>query len=168
MNNTTSNDLTNAYQVYEQLLTGQQSLILGTINEDGTPLTSYTPYIVDEPKQFYIFISQLAAHTANLQRNGQASLLLIEDESTAAQIFARKRLTFQCLVNSIARDTAEWSEMVDQFEARFGGIIKMLRSLSDFQLFRLMPTSGTLVVGFGQAYELSGERLDTLTHRRSA
>ena len=168
MKTTTSNDLTNAYQAYQQLLTDQQSLILATINEDGMPLASYTPYIVDEQKQFYIFISQLAAHTTNLQRSGQASLLLIEDETAVPQIFARRRLTFQCLANPIARETDEWNEILDQYQARFGDIVKMLRSLSDFHLFRLTPTAGLLVIGFGQAYELSGERLDIITHRRSA
>jgi heme iron utilization protein len=52
-----------------------------------------------------------------------------------------------------------------QYRDHFGPIVDLLTSLPDFQLFKLNPTSGQLVLGFGQAYEVSGERWDTLTHR---
>lgn len=160
-----NNNLADAYRAYEHLLTHQQSLMLATVNQDGSPLISYAPYVVDEHKQFYIFISQLAAHTVNLQHNGQASLMLIEDEATAAQLFARQRLTFQCQATPVARHSLEWNQVMAQYRDRFGPIVELLESLPDFQLFQLTPTSGQLVLGFGQAYELSGAQWATLTHR---
>jgi putative heme iron utilization protein len=159
-------DLTDAYCAYEQLLSQTRSLILGTINTDGTPRVSYAPFILNERRQFYIFISQLAAHTAHLQRTGQASLMLIEDESATDQIFARKRATFQCQARLIKRDGTEAEAVLAEFERRFGQMVGLLKSLPDFQLFKLQPQSGLLVLGFGQAYELSGERFAELTHRR--
>jgi len=69
-------DIETARQVYEQLLSQTRSLIMATINPDGSPLTSYAPFIVNEQRQFTIFTSQLAAHTANLQRTEQASIML--------------------------------------------------------------------------------------------
>lgn len=160
-----NSDLIAAYRAYERLLSHRQSLMLATVNKDGSPLVSYAPYIVNEHKQFYIFISQLAAHTANLQHNGQASLMLIEDEAAAAQLFARQRLTFQCRATSITRHSLEWNHVIVQYHDRFGDIVELLESLPDFQLFQLTPTSGQLVVGFGQAYELSGAQWDILSHR---
>ena len=162
-----NNDLAGVYRAYQELLTGQQSLTLATTNPDGTPLVSYAPFIVTEEKEFYIFISQLATHTANLQRTGQVSLMLIEDEVAAAQIFARRRLTFQSSVELVPRDSPEWSQRLDQYQARFGNMVKMLRSLPDFQLFKLSPTSGRLVLGFGQAYDVGGPHFETLRHHRS-
>jgi putative heme iron utilization protein len=159
-------DLTDACRAYEQLLSQTRSLILGTINTEGTPLTSYAPFILNERRQFYIFISQLAAHTANLQRTGQASLMLIEDESATDQIFARKRATFQCQASLIKRDGMEGKAVLAEFESRFGQMVGLLKSLPDFHLFKLQPQFGLLVLGFGQAYELSGERFAELTHRR--
>ena len=162
-----NNDLTEVYRAYQELLTSQQSLTLATINQDGTPLVSYAPFIVTEEKQFYIFISQLAGHTANLQRGGQLSLMLIEDETAVTQIFARRRLIFQSSVESVPRDSPEGSQALDQYQARFGNMVKMLRSLPDFQLFKLSPSSGRLILGFGQAYDVGGPHFETLTHRRS-
>jgi putative heme iron utilization protein len=160
-----NNNLADAYRAYEHLLTHQQSLMLATVNQDGSPLVSYAPYVVDEHKQFYILVSQLAAHTANLQHKGQASLMLIEDEAAAAQLFARQRLTFQCQAKPVARHGLEWNNVMARYHDRFGAIVDLLESLPDFQLFQLTPTSGQLVLGFGQAYELSGAQWDILSHR---
>ena len=158
-------DIETARLVYEQLLSQTRSLILATTNPDGSPLTSYAPFIVDEQRQFTIFTSQLAAHTANLQRTGQASVMLIEDEAATTQIFARQRLTFQCRASLIPRDSDEGEAVLAQYEARFGKMVGLLKSLPDFQLFRLQPQSGSLVVGFGQAYTLSGDRFEIITPR---
>jgi hypothetical protein len=74
-------------------------------------------------------------------------------------------VTFQCQVRSIPRGGAEGEEVLAQFETRFGQMVGLLKSLPDFQLFNLQPQSGSLVIGFGQAYELSGDRFEIITHR---
>lgn len=154
-------------QIYRQLLTGPQSLILATLNANGSPLVSYSPFVVDDHKQFFIFTSGLAAHTANLRQNRTVSLMLIEDESAARQIFARQRLTFQCRVEPIARAAPEWVAAQAMYQARFGKMADLITGLPDFELFRLTPHAGQLVTGFGQAYDLTGDALDTLSHRES-
>lgn len=158
-------DIETAGQVYEQLLSQTRSLILATINPDGSPLTSYAPFIVNEQRQFYIFTSRLAVHTANLQRTGQASVMLIEDEAASSQIFARQRVTFQCRASQIPRDSQEGEAALVHYETRFGKMVDLLKSLPDFQLFKLQPQSGSLVTGFAQAYTLSGERFEIITPR---
>jgi len=165
MSDANNQNLTDAYRAYERLLTHQQSLMLATMNKDGSPLVSYAPYLANEHRQFYVLVSQLAAHTTNLQHSGQASLMLIEDEAATAQVFARQRLIFQCQATPIARHSLEWNQVMAQYRDRFGTMVDLLESLPDFHLFELTPTSGQLVLGFGQAYEVSGEQWDTLTHR---
>jgi putative heme iron utilization protein len=156
-----------ASQAYQALLNQARSLVLATTNPDGSPLASYTPFIANEQRQFYIFTSQLAAHTRNLERTGQASVMLIEDEAEAAQIFARQRVTFQCQAELVARDSQDGEKVLGQYEARFGKMVGLLRSLPDFQLFKLQPLSGSLVLGFGQAYELDGDRFESLGRLQS-
>lgn len=158
-------DIETVRQIYQQLLGQTRSLILGTTNSDGSPLTSYAPFIVDEQRQFTIFTSQLATHTANLQRTGQASVMLIEDEAATTQIFARQRVTFQCRASLLPRDSDAGKSLLAQYEARFGKMVGLLKSLPDFQLFHLQPQSGSLVIGFAQAYALSGERFEIITPR---
>ena len=72
-------------------------------------------------------------------------------------------MTFDCEANLLDRDTEQWTEIVDRFQARFGEIIAMLRSLPDFRIFQLTPKSGRFVLGFGAAYAVEGEQLNQLT-----
>ncbi|WP_156782742.1 HugZ family pyridoxamine 5'-phosphate oxidase [Acidihalobacter yilgarnensis] len=132
-----------------------QSLILATLDEAGTPHASPAPYIRDARGDYHVFVSGLSAHTRHLASGRPASVLLIEDEAATAQIFARTRLSQTCRVDEIQPDTAEWTSLLELFELRFGQIIRLLRSLPDFRLFRLQPhNGGRLITGFGRAFDL--------------
>ena len=139
---------------------GFATLMMATVSASGDPVASYAPYVVDGEGCFHVYISELAAHTANLAANGKASVLFIEDEGQASQLFARKRLTCTCLAEEIARDTPVFAEVMRRFDHRHGGIMGVLRGLRDFHLFRLRPTRATYVRGFGEAFELDGTLLD--------
>ncbi|MEM7126023.1 MAG: pyridoxamine 5'-phosphate oxidase family protein [Chloroflexota bacterium] len=160
----TDGQLGQANQIYQHLLDSQQSVILATMSEDGSPLSSYAPCAVDSNKNFYIFVSALSQHTGNLIRHQQASLMLIADEADSSQIFARERLIFQCKVSLIERDSDVWAISSKLYGERFADMFPLLSSLSDFSMVQLTPTSGQLIVGFGQAYNI-GADLTTLNHR---
>lgn len=147
---------------YQDLPTRVYSLMLSTVNGTGQPQASYAPYVIDDDYQIYIFTSGLSAHTANLQTTGLASILLIEDEAAAPQVFARQRITYDCRASLLPRGTAAWEAVADRFEQRFGEIIPMLRSLDDFQIFCLSPQTGRFVMGFGAAYAVDPENLSQL------
>lgn len=55
------------------------SVLMATATEDGEPVASYAPYL-EHGGDFYVYVSDLAAHTQNLKRNPRASLMFIEDE----------------------------------------------------------------------------------------
>lgn len=149
---------------YQNFIQEFQSIIISTVNEEGMPNGSYTPFIIDESKNIYIYVSGLSTHTQNLNVNPRASVMLIEDEAQTPQIFARRRLNYDCTAALIERETDEWKSIVDKFEVRFGEIIEMLRGLADFRIFKLTPHSGRFVIGFGQAYHISGDNLNKLVH----
>ncbi|MEB3313462.1 MAG: pyridoxamine 5'-phosphate oxidase family protein [Cyanobacteriota bacterium] len=86
-------DFATVLAAYQALPSQLKSLMLATVNPDGSPQASYAPYLMDADRQFYIFVSGLSAHTANLLRTGQASVLLIQDEGQSPQVFARQRLS---------------------------------------------------------------------------
>ena len=135
-------------------LDGVQSVALATVNEHGEPLSSYAPFARDaESGDFFVLVSDLSAHTTNLLR-GRTSLLASEDESAAAQIYARTRVGFQCDVSEIPRKDPQFSSRISALKARHGEIIDTLVQLADFRLLRLSPETGTFVRGFGQAYEI--------------
>ncbi len=144
----------------------RQTLLLATSAPDGVPDASYAPFILDDAENPCIFISRLARHTQNLLANPRVSVMLIEDESTARNLFGRKRLTFDCNAVEIPRDSEQGNELLDRFEARFGKTIALLRTLGDFHLFRLEVISGGYVRGFGQAWDLADASLNIAQQKR--
>lgn len=140
------------------------SLLLATASADGEPTASYAPYVTDAEGSFYVYVSELAAHTANLQQHPRASVLFIEDESHARHLFGRRRVTYSCRVEGISRQDARFAGILDRFAEKHGKFMDMMRDLQDFHLFRLVPERASYVRGFAEAFELTGERLEQIRH----
>lgn len=154
-----------AIQTAYQTFTDQfQSAVICTVSQDGLPNASYAPFVMDDRKNIYIYVSGLSTHTQNLNVKPIASVLFIEDESKTQQMFARRRLSYDCTASLINSSTATWIQTVSNFESRFGNIIQMLRDLPDFRIFQLTPTTGRFVVGFGAAYDVDASDLNKLIH----
>ena len=148
---------------YEEFLNGFNSLCMSTVDNEGWPLISYAPFVVDDNRSYYVFLSDLAKHTSCLRESGKASVMFIEDEVTSKQIFARTRVVFQCDVMEM-KPSSESTVQMEMMQSRFGELMSTLRSLPDFHLFRLKPLGGSFVIGFGKAYTISGEKMDLLEH----
>lgn len=157
------NRVTELYQTFPEKF---RSIILSTVNAEGIPQASYAPFLMDGNKCIYIYVSGLSAHTANLKHTGQASVLLIEDEAQTQEIFARRRLTYECTATALPRETEEWHALIDRFEQQFGNVIGLMKGLPDFQLFQLQPQAGQFVIGFGAAYRVNSDDLNCLEPRR--
>ena len=154
-----------AIQAAYQTFTNQfQSAVICTVSQDGLPNASYAPFVMDDMKNIYIYVSGLSTHTQNLNTKPVASVLFIEDESKTQQMFARRRLSYDCTASLVNSSTATWIQIVSDFESRFGNIIQLLRDLPDFRIFQLTPTSGRFVVGFGAAYDVDASDLNKLIH----
>ena len=151
----------------------QKTLILATQTPSDSdiqlPLASYAPFIEDSEGNFYLFLSGLAHHSVNLKHHSdtqsQFSILLIEDEQSSRNLFARKRLNYSCTVSIWSRNHPKWQEKVDKFQETFGKTIEVLAGLGDFNLYCLTPSEGNYVRGFGQAYELKEGKEPVLRRR---
>ena len=148
---------------YTALRDNQLSLQLATIDEHGLPEASYAPFVWFEGA-CYLFISQLARHTQNLSKNPSIGLLIIEDESNTRNQFARRRIILQGQAKVIGRDSQLFQTVMQLFRDRFGDFIDIIEPLQDFQLFEIIPGSGRFIRGFAQAFQLSGEGLNEITH----
>ena len=141
----------------------RRTLQLATVDAEARPNVSYAPYVQNQ-EGYFVLISKIARHARNLLENPNVSLMMIEDEESSKQLFARKRLTFDAVANVVERDTYMWQQVVGQMKERFGEIIDGLSQLEDFVLFNLKPESGLFVKGFGQAYQVSGDDLVDFVH----
>lgn len=152
-------------QKLSELLSGYQSVVLGTQGDNGYPFSSYAPFYYDG-EVVYIFISDIATHAKNIQTTLRASALFIEDESQSANIFARKRISLQCNVTPISRDEVKFTSVMEQFQKKFDrSLVSMLMGMKDFNLYALTPIYGEATFGFGEAYNIGGENMNQLEAR---
>lgn len=149
------------------LIAEMRSLQLSTVGVDGMPHCGYTPYLHRAPGNFYIFVSQLAAHTRHLLANGKVAIMIIADEQSTSQIFARTRVHYSCEATRIAPESPDYVSVLDDYQERHGKMAGLLRQLPDFLLFHLQPMSGQFVMGFGKAYTLTGDDLSVFEHSRT-
>lgn len=141
-------------QGLERLQVSSKTLLLSTLSEGGMPELSYAPYAKSVQGGFYIFVSELAAHTVNMRSRPVASVLFIQDERDSRNLYARERLSWRCAVREVGRDTEEYQAGLVLLTQAQGNMVDMLRGLSDFHLLMLEPQAGSYVVGFGQAFEV--------------
>jgi len=140
---------------YHELIASQQTLLLSTASTSGVPDISYAPFVRDHAGLFYIYVSDMACHTPNLLNNPQASILFIRPESESRNLFVRERAVLSCSVKEIIRDEEIYNNRIQALQDKFGEVVSLLRSLSDFHLFALRPESGRYVIGFGRAFTIN-------------
>ena len=107
-------------RVCASLIEGMRSLQLSTVGVDGIPHCGYTPYLYRAPGSFYIFVSQLAAHTRNLLATKTVAIMIIADEQSTSQIFARARVNYLCDVTRIAPESQDYALVLDDYQQRHG------------------------------------------------
>jgi heme oxygenase (biliverdin-IX-beta and delta-forming) len=139
---------------YHELISSQQTLLLSTASTNGVPDISYAPFARDHAGVFYIYVSDMACHTVNLLNNPQASILFIRPEAASSNLFARERAVLSCSVKEISREDEIYAKKMQALQDKFGEVVSVLRSLSDFHLFALRPESGRYVTGFGRAFTI--------------
>ncbi|WP_052361996.1 DUF2470 domain-containing protein [Geminisphaera colitermitum] len=140
-----------------------KTVILGTVSGDGEPDASVAPAVFADGA-FYVYISGLSHHTHNIRVTKRASVFVIEDESSARQLLARRRLTFATSATPVARGTPRFIEIFAALKQKFGPVMEHLESMVDFELVQLAPKRGRLVAGFGQAYEVNPADWSQLSH----
>ncbi len=152
-----------------EFIDSRKSLMLSSLTEGGEPYASYAPFaITPENNGFYVLLSTIAVHAKNLLANPKASVLIIEDEDSAGELFARIRTNYGVEAEHIEHGSEAFEKGVQTLEARHGERSRNLSQLSDFHMFKLRPTGGRYVKGFGRAYMLAGDSLtaESIDHMR--
>lgn len=144
-----------------------RSLQLASLGADGAPFASYAPFAIGD-NCLYVMLSELADHGVNLQRDSRASVLIIEDEAAAAELFARVRVNYSVTAQLLEHGSGAWQDGLACLMDRLGEFPHQLSQLADFKLFRLVPTGGRFIKGFARAYNLAGNTLagEELQHIR--
>ena len=139
--------------VAKALLRATRAGTLATIDRNtGHPFASLVNVATDVDGSPLILISRLATHTANLEQDGRASLLLAS--AGKGDPLAHPRLTLLGTFAPIARDDAdEASRLRRRFLARHPKS-ELYAGFADFAFWRLDVVSAHLNAGFARAADL--------------
>ena len=152
------------YTEYFVFMKEAKNVYISSVDENTKPEISYSPCVVDAEKNIYILVSELSKRTSSLVKGHNVSLMFIEPEEQCEEMYVRTRLIFECSTQLIERKTEKWNLQIPIFLKKFGDIINILESLSDFKMFCFSPVSGSYVKGFGKAYTIEGDGLDKISH----
>ena len=130
-----------------------------TVTNNDHPDIGYAPYIYRD-NFFYIFSSELSSHIRLLIKKKVGTFMLIKDEKDTKNIWARVRMKFQAKVSIISRNDSEFQEITDIISIEHGNTINIIKQFKDFHLMKIIPTQGTIITGFGSAYNLIGMSLE--------
>jgi putative heme iron utilization protein len=145
--------------VAKDLLRATRAGTLATIDRNtGHPFASLVNVATDSDGAPLILISRLATHTANLEVDGRASLLLAS--SGKGDPLAHPRLTLLGAFVQVARDAPDEARMRRRFLARHPKS-ELYAGFADFSFWRLGAVSAHLNGGFARAADLKAA--DVLT-----
>jgi len=134
------------------LLRATRAGSLATIDRNtGHPFASLVNVATDVDGAPLILISRLATHTANLEADGRASLLLAS--TGKGDPLAHPRLTLLGTFMQIARNTSEEPRLRRRFLARHPKS-ELYAGFADFSFWRLHTVSAHLNGGFARAADL--------------
>ena len=145
--------------VAKSLLRVTRTGTLATLDRNsGHPFASLVNVVTDVDGAPLILTSKLATHTANLERDGRASLLLAEFGKGDA--LAHARLTALGSMAPVARDSADDARVRRRFLARHPKS-ELYAGFGDFAFWRMALVSAHLNGGFARAADLTAA--DVLT-----
>lgn len=145
-------------QLLARLIRTQRTAALGTLHE-GAPLVSMVLYVpTADFSAFYIHISRLAQHTQAILRDPQVGLLIAEPDTGGQDPQTSARVSLQGTATEVLRPDADYEAIRTRYLQRFP-TATMTLSLGDFAFFRIVPSRGRFVAGFGQIFNVTGATL---------
>src|SRR5579862_3084233 len=145
--------------VAKGLLRATRAGALATIDRNtGHPFASLVNVATDVDGSPLILVSRLSTHTANLEVDGRASLLLAS--AGKGDPLAHPRLTLLGSFAQIARDDPDLPRLRRRFLARHPKS-ELYAGFADFSFWRLQTVSAHLNGGFARAADLKA--VDVMT-----
>lgn len=141
------------------LLHAQRVAALGTIAADGAALVSMVPFAI-EPRQrcLVIHVSDLAAHTRNLQTTTRVSLMVMQSEVPGEPVHALPRVSFDGIASIPKPDSPAWRACRAAYLERFPEA-ELMTQLGDFKFVAIDVKGARQVAGFGSARSIDEEEV---------
>jgi len=125
----------------------------------GEPLTAMTAYVAEPGLAgLLIHLSDLSPHKRVLLKQPTCSLLIAESDDGRAEVMSLARVMLQGVAAKIEKASDDYEAAKARFLARLPAS-RLMFDLPDFDLFRITPTGGRFIGGFGRAFAFTAEQL---------
>ena len=151
-------------KVLAQLIRGARVASLSTVL-DAAPQVSMTAFIHNEDfSAFYIFVSRLAQHTVDMQKDNRVSLMICETDDGRDDPQTLARVSIRGKAEMIQNGEPGYTPLKQQYLARFPESTQLFK-LADFGFWRITPRGGRYVAGFAKAFNITAETLQKVSQR---
>lgn len=141
-----------------QIIRNTRVASLGTLR-DESPLVSMVAYVsAQDFSAFYIFVSRLAQHTIDMQKDKRMCLLIAETDDGRADPQTLARVTIRGSAEMMEIGEPGYTPVKRQYIERFPESA-MLFNLEDFGMWRIKPKGGRYVAGLSKAFNITPETL---------
>lgn len=137
---------------------------LATLRDDA-PQVSMVAYVTnDDFSLYHIFVSRLAQHTVDMQKDKRVALLIAESDDSREDPQTLARVSIRGTAEVVQNGEPGYTPLRDQYLARFPQA-EQLFQLADFNFWRIKPKGGRFVAGFAKAYNITPETLKKVSSR---
>jgi len=137
---------------------------LATLRDDA-PQVSMVAYVTnDDFSLYHIFVSRLAQHTVDMQKDKRVALLIAEPDDSREDPQTLARVSIRGTAEIVQNGEPGYTPLRDQYLARFPQA-EQLFQLADFNFWRIKPKGGRFVAGFAKAYNITPETLKKVSSR---
>jgi putative heme iron utilization protein len=144
------------------ILQTQRVAALGTLQADGTPYVSMTPYAIDtRTGRVVLQVSALAPHAQHMRDDPRVSLLMIATEVTDLPSSALPRVTLEGRAEFLVHGSADWQACRATFVDRFPNS-GPINALLDFDFVALSLHAVRQTAGFGATRSVPGESIGAM------
>jgi len=151
-------------KVLAQVIRSARIASLGTMHDEA-PQVSMAAFICeDDFSAFYIFVSRLAQHTVDMQKDNRVSLMICETDDNREDPQTLARVSIRGKAEMIQMGEPGFTRLKEQYIARFPESEKLF-NLSDFSFWRISPRGGRYVAGFAKAFNITADALQKASER---
>ena len=145
-------------KVLAQVIRETRIASLGTLHDEA-PQVSMVAYVYAEDfSAFYIFVSRLAQHTVDMQKDNRVSLMICETDDARSDPQTLVRVSIRGKAEMLQTGEPGYTPLKEQYIARFPESEKLF-NLSDFSFWRISPRGGRYVAGFAKAFNITADTL---------
>jgi putative heme iron utilization protein len=145
-------------QTLARLIRSTRIAALGTLHEGESNLAMVAYAFAGDFSAFYIHVSRLGKHTRDMERDPRVGLLIAEADDGRLDPQTLARISIRGTAEIVSRNDPGYVPAKSSYLARFPEA-EQLFNLGDFNIWKITPTGGRFVAGFGRAFNIVPEAL---------